>query len=622
MADAAGINDGSLNVMGRTLRGSAAELRFGFDEPVRGLRHFGVAVRSADFLPEDRFDTQPLSSPQGDISFVCQARLDNREELLEKLPPLPQRPAETADSSVFFAAYLKWGESCVEYLTGDYVYAAYSRSSRKLTAAVDHVGHFRLYYAASSGRIVLSTQLAALRGCPGLSLSCNEAALGLLAETQFEAGETPFKEIKALRGGHRLSWMRGHLETRRWWQPDTSVRTHFSNPGEYVERARELFGRAVKSCLRSSTPVSTTLSGGLDSGLVTAMAAAYLNEGAAPLTAYTSAPDPQNPSFQRRGWDADDAPYAAQTAALHPNLRHVVLRSDARVVFDFSPQIHKLSGNPIRNGANYLWIDSIARTALAEGSRVLLTGDGGNFSISYAAPRAFAEAFWSLRWRAAFQFAASAQRASERAAWKTIIDGFLPPHLLALLRSRLRSETIPTSERLSFTSVAFRKEHVKRLHPCRPDPRTRAAFTRKAMSEGAVWSADPLPQWGIEMRDPTADRRLLEFLLTVPQVAFAQGGLSRGLARELGKGILPDAIRLRRTRGQQAADYPAAMQRQIGRYHEFRRKMANSPLCRRIFDLDAIRQALGIVASEEASQLMCCKLDRAVEAALFLIEND
>jgi asparagine synthase (glutamine-hydrolysing) len=621
MADAAGINDGCLNVMARTLRGSSAELRFRFDEAVSGLSHLGAAVRSADFLPEDRFDKQPLISSDGDIFFVCQARLDNREELLEKLPPQSRPAAEIADSSVFFAAYLKWGDGCTEHITGDYVYAAYSKSSRKLTAVVDHVGHFRLYYAASGGRIFLSTQLAALRACPGLSLSCNEVALGLLVEARFELGSTPFNEIKALQGGHRLTWAKGQVETRRWWQPDSSVRAHFSDPGDYVEAARELFGRAVKSCLRSSTPVSTTLSGGLDSSLVTATAASYLMGSAGRLTAYTSAPSPRNASFQRNEWDADDSPYAAQTAALHSNLTHIVLRSDNRVALDLSPQIHARSGNPVRNGSNYLWIDSIASAAAAAGSRVLLTGIGGNFSISYAAPGVFSELFWRRQWRAAFQSARDAERAGERTAWKMIVEGFVPPRLFALLYSRLYPQRLPQSDVLSFTSGAFRNQHAKRLHRSRPVG-TRAVFIHKVRSEGPLWSADPLPQWGLDMRDPTTDRRLLEFLLTVPQTAFVQGGRSRGLARELGVAILPDTVRLRRTRGQQGADYAAAMRHQIGRYYEFRHKMAKSPLCRRIFDLEAIQEGLGLVAKGESSLLLCGNLDRAVEAGLFLLAND
>jgi asparagine synthase (glutamine-hydrolysing) len=620
IADSQGIDEPSLNLMARTLRGGSADPRFAFDEAASRLRRFGAAARSAGFLPEDRFDTQPLISPNGDIFFVCQARLDNRQELLERLPQ--SRPAgEVADSSLLFAAFLKWGEACNDNLTGDYVYAAYSCSGKKLMAAVDHVGHFRLYYAVSQGRIILSTQLAALRACPTLSLTCNEVALGMLAESQFEHGETPFNEVKALRGGHRLTWTPGQIETRRWWQPDTCVRTHFSNPHDYVERARELFGQAVRSCLRSSTPVSTTLSGGLDSGLVTAMAANCLNESNQQLTAYTSAPDPRNASFQRPGWDADDAPFAAQTAALQPNLRHVVLRTDDRVAFDLSPQIHTLSGNPVRNGANYLWIDSIARAAVAAGSRVLLTGARGNFSVSYAAPGVFAEMFWRLHWRAAFQFASTAQRAGERAAWKTIIEGILPPRLFALLQSQLHPARPPKSDVLSFTSAAFRKQHAKRLHRARAGPRTRTAFVRKVLSGGASWSADPLPLWRIEMRDPTADRRLLEFLLTVPNAAFAQAGRSRGLARELGRGILPDAVRLRRTRGQQAADCASAIQRQIGRYHELSQRMACSPLCRRIFDLEAIRQALDLLDKGETSMVLCGNLDRAIEAAQCLLNT-
>jgi asparagine synthase (glutamine-hydrolysing) len=631
IASSNGVDVDSLAAMARAMRGGTGELRFGFDEKDPAHRWCGAAVRVPGLLPEDRYDIQPLLSPDGDVIFVCQVRLDNRDELLDRLRPA--RPGEIADSSLLFAAFLKWGESCSDYLAGDYAYAAYSKRSRKVVAAVDHYGHARLYYASSSSRIILSTQLAALRACAGLSLSCNEVALGVLAEGQWQNGATPYNEINQLPGGELLTWTQrdgtsGQLATRRWWNPETRPTTHFSNPDDYVQRTRELFTHAVNGCLRSLTPVSSTLSGGLDSGLVTAMAAHQLNRSGGNLTAFTHAPDPHYACPERRGWDADDAPYAAQTAAFHPNIRHVVLRSDGRAALDLVPQIHRYSGNPVRNGANHLWLDQIGCAAAASGSRVVLTGARGGCAFSYTGLGAFAELISRWQWKSAIQFATGAQRAGQRSAWKTIGGDLLPPRLFEMLRSRVYAEKAEKGQkknrdqRLFLTLDAFRKRHAELVDRSLPTPRTRAHLAYGATEAFGIWSADSLPQWGIERRDPTSDRRLVEFLLTVPLAAFAHGGLWRGLARELGKGLMPDSVRLRQTRGEQAADYAPIVQRHIARYHEVRQRMARSPSCQQIFDMSALESAMNMAAKRKVAKILYDRIDRAIDAGTFLMEHE
>lgn len=601
--------------MANALRGASAPARIRTDDP-RTPRCIAAAM-PAGLLPEDVYDTQPLLSADGNYLFVCSARLDNRADLLGLL----DLPPALADSDVLLAAYRRWGSACMTHLTGAYAFAAWSRSGRELIAAVDHLGQARLFYAPSCGGLLLGTQLAALRVCPGAHFTLDEAALGLFAEDRFEPGTTPWREIHSLPGGRMLLWKDGRLQTRRWWTPATTPSTPFRKPADYTERARELFEHAVQSCLRSATPVISTLSGGLDSSLVTAVAARCLQRTGHELTAFTAAPDLERSVVRRRGWDPDDAPHAALTAALHPNLRHVILRGDDRVALDLFPQIHQRSATPVRNGANYLWIDRIAQAATDGGSRVLLVGAHGNFGLSYTGLGAFAELMQVLQWRAAYRFAVSAHQAGERALWKTVLGGLLPGPLFSLFHRLFYSESAPRHERLHLTSPAFRSEHRRHMNPPRPAPRTRAAFVRKAASASAVWTADPMAQWGIALRDPTADRSLLEFLLTLPLAAFAPGGRSRGLARDLGLGLLPESVRLRRTQGQQSANYPAVLQQHTARYLDLACRMEASPACREIFDLPRVHEALSHVASGKASLILCGDLERAVAAGTFLLDD-
>jgi asparagine synthase (glutamine-hydrolysing) len=611
-----GVAASEIAAIGGALRGGTATLRMMPSDLAAPNQAAGAAVRVPGLLPEDRYDVQPLCSPDRTILFVCQARLDNRVELLSALEMGERSPAEIADSTILLAAYLRWGERCVERLTGDYAFAAYSTETQRVFAAVDPLAHYRLYYAAQGRRIVLCTQLAALRGHEKDAATLDEVALGLSAEARYLPGVTPFRGIRQLSGGERLRWSAGVLETERWWRPETRPLTHFHNPAQYVEAAREAFERAVSACMRSAAPVSATLSGGLDSGLVTATAARLLREQGGTLTAYTSAPAAGEAVFRRARWDADDAPFAALTAAQHSNLQHVVLRSDGRSALDLMPQIHQRSALPVRNGSNHLWLDAIARQM---GPGVLLTGARGNFSVSYTGNGAFAELLHQWRWKAALQCALQAQRAEGKPWWKTLASGLLPRSAFEHLRNGLYGEKY---ESLSLTTVSFRQQHRKALHPQRPANGTRAALVRKVILPNLVWAADPLPQWGVEWRDPTGDRRLLELLLSYPLAAFTQGGRSRGLAREMGCGLLPDAVRLRRTQGQQSADYAAAMSRALPRYGAVQCRMAASPACRSIFDVSTLAVALGRVADGELSGAVTSPIDRCIDAGLFLMEQE
>lgn len=137
-----------------------------------------------------------------------------------------------------------------------------------------------------------------------------------------------------------------------------------------------------------------------------------------------------------------------------------------------------------------------------------------------------------------------------------------------------------------------------------------------------LWAADPLPQWGIEFRDPTSDRRLIELLLSFPLAAFSPAGQSRGLAREAGRGVLPESVRLRRTQGQQSADYSSSMARQCANYRQIAEDMAESPACIRLLDLALLRRAIYAVANGETSPVLTGRIDRAADIGLFLLRQN
>ena len=175
-----------------------------------------MATGVAGLLPEDAFDRQPLLD--SDLAFACQARLNNRDELLNQLSVLRCEWPGLSDSDVLYRCYRQWGQRCVQKIFGDYVFAAWHRNSGKLVAAVDHFASTPLFYARCGAALVASPQLAVVLACPQVPRDLNLQALGALLAPKSLLGATPYEAVQALPAGHLLIHDAGKLRIERWWQ--------------------------------------------------------------------------------------------------------------------------------------------------------------------------------------------------------------------------------------------------------------------------------------------------------------------------------------------------------------------------------------------------------------------
>ena len=114
----------------------------------------------------------------------------------------------------------------------------------------------------------------------------------------------------------------------------------------------------------------------------------------------------------------------------------------------------------------------------------------------------------------------------------------------------------------------------------------------------------------------------MECILTFPLDAFRVGCRDRGLAREIGKGLLPDNVRLRETRGAQAADQRAWFAVRAKDYHIALNDLRGSALCREIFDLNSIEQTLGELSAGGGSADAAFGLHRAFDTGMFAMEYE
>jgi asparagine synthase (glutamine-hydrolysing) len=568
---------------------------------------FGAAFRALPILPEDELESQPFVDP--DLVFVARARLDDRAQLLNQLQIEPERGAALSDADILRQCYRKWREETPRRVYGDFVFVAWERLSGRTVAATDHLGHYGLFYCRLGRRILFATQLSALLACPAVHPRLDERSLGLMAAGRQLPGWTMFEGISALPGGELLIHQDQKVRTERWWQPDTSPRHLRSR--HCVDEVRDLFDHAVATRLRARGGVVTTLGGGLDSTLVTAVAAKHLARHDKLLDACTAVPDMGPAEDARHAVDSDDGPWARAVAEFHPNIRHHLLPRDGMMPLDILPATYSVSHTPIREPANLVWAWQISTLAARKRARVVLCGNHGNHSISYSGE--LCDASFARLCR----IADTAQQAWDRIR----CIGVSPPTARQPARREL-SHTQPMRKLRLGSQVLlheFRAAHHEELLEAQLPASARESFVHAMTSPLKAGRIDFMAQFGVEWRDPTADRRLLERLLTLPLSTFRVGNRPRGLARELGRALLPDSVRLRRTRSAHTCDQAAWFPLRSDAYRNAFESIRNSATCARFMDMSSLQSLVETLCSGHGSLKQAAIAHQALDVGLFTV---
>jgi asparagine synthase (glutamine-hydrolysing) len=430
--------------------------------------------------------------------------------------------------------------------------------------------------------------------CPAVHPSLDLKSLGLLASGRPEAGRTMFEGIKVLSGGELLIHQDEMVRVERWWHPDTMPRNVHPQTRDYVEEARALFDSAVASRLRARGGIVATLGGGLDSTLVAATAAKQLGVSGKVLEAFTAISQPGLPTGERSGLDNDDAAWAAAVADFQPNIRQRLVSPQGLTPLDVLPLVHSLAHTPLANPADLVWRWQISSRAAHTRARVILCGDHGNQSISYAGDLSDGN-FIRLR-RLAGAALESWDRLRCLGTQPNSRKGGRAPfaHVLPEYRNAALETHTQATERESFVAAM--------THPL-----------------GAA-RPDFMAQFGVEWLDPTSDRKLVERLLTFPLHVFRVGNRPRGLAREIGRGLLPDSVRLRRTRNVQFPEQTAWFALRSSDYHNLLQSIRDSSACAFFLDIPQLQSLVERLCAGHGTPAEAISAHRALDAGLFAVQ--
>jgi asparagine synthase (glutamine-hydrolysing) len=563
---------------------------------------FAVGMVSRPMSPEEA--AAPGLLVRHGLVLAARCRLDNRDEVAKLLAsPLPPG---CSDAELVLELYRKRGVAALDSLCGDWALALWDPARRRLLLARDATGISAMFWWQGGGQLVFATSLRTLVAAPQVPRRpCARRMAGLLAV--FPDPERPcataFEEVQGIPPGQLLLAEDGRLEARAWWQPERLPLLGCQALPELEQQFLGLYEQAVRQRLRrAGGTVAATASGGLDSGSLIALAAPALGTQGLALTGYVHVP-----RFQVR--DAppnrtlDEWPLALAMARHVGNVDLVPCKTEQMSPVQALRVWLDLMVVPSHAASNWYWILDVAQRARADGAQVLLSGRGGNATVSYTGTGNL---------------------------WPRLAQGRLW-HTLQELRSEAAGPWAALTARLikpALRPIRHRWQELRahrdvgagwRGHGLLNQTLARSVGLEDAMSRASYWPASAhRPAWsvadwrlgrnggasnpttvhaqlgdalGLSYRDPTADRRLVEFCWRLPDELYWSHGLQRGLVRHAMKRYLPPEILSSRRKGLQSADLRERLQACGGDLMDEVGRVTRHPLVREWVDVPRLVQS-------------------------------
>lgn len=241
-----------------------------------GLGHRRLAV--IDLSPLGK---QPMLTLDGRLAIIYNGEIYNFRELKHKLECLGYRFQSRTDTEVILNSYLEWGTDCVNMFNGMFAFAIWDKAKNELFIARDRYGIKPLYYTFIGNTFVFASEQKAIMVHDRFKKEIDLEALHEYFTFQnIFTDRTFFKDVKMFPAGCWTKIELGKTDNRldlvRYWDYDFSEPTSAISEQEYIEELDRLFVQAVNRQLVSDVDVGAYLSGGIDSGSITAIAATHL----------------------------------------------------------------------------------------------------------------------------------------------------------------------------------------------------------------------------------------------------------------------------------------------------------------------------------------------------------
>ncbi|HOW77132.1 MAG TPA: asparagine synthase-related protein [Candidatus Competibacteraceae bacterium] len=508
--------------------------------------------------PESLEEHQPLTNEDESLVLVMDGRVDNRDELNRELRAHGITQKTNTDAELVLGAYRLWGEDSPKYLLGDFTFAVWDVRCQKLFCTVDHMSARPFYYALNTRIFAFASEEEALIGLPGVSSQPNEVMIAHLLMPAFQSVDNQrfwLRDVGGLRAGQSITvFPHGKTQTETYWRLEPGEESLFASDRECEEAFLAVFGEAVRCRMRTTGHIAAMMSGGLDSASIAAMVRRLLPEMPSKrFHTYSAIAD--NPTDCVESRCIQSLTGGAETVA------HFVSVPSFRGMASVDDLID-VAWSKAHPCDNSILLPAImCQAAGRQGDRVLLHGVSGDLTLHVPYHYA-AYLLQAGQWREAWLECQAASRNN------TFLRGSFPISLF--LRSAWTAYAPDCVRALVWR---FRRRQPLPQTVMNPEFATRIRLTerlRGQYEEAGHWLGDNIRQaharvlsmaaglelgltgyervagrFGVELRDPWADKRVVEFFLRLPLGQKVRNGWTKHLVRAAFAPDLEEGVRRR-----------------------------------------------------------------------------
>jgi asparagine synthase (glutamine-hydrolysing) len=463
-------------------------------------------------------------------------RFDDRNELCEKIGIPIQERKDINDAILICKSFEKWGEECVKHIYGDWAFAIWCDTKKELFLARDHFGMTGIYYYKSDSVFHFNSSISGLAAISSIQKTINKnELLKTIASISSNTNTTIYKDIYKLPPAHYIKIDKDlNFSISRYWKMEEfEVKPQKFN--DCIDNFNNLFQKAINSRLCDIENAST-LSGGLDSSSITAVAADILKKQNKRLTAITLVPyhDHKHITIQNRF--LDEQPLAEELVKMYNNIDHTLVQGTKFSHYEAILLSHQIQHAPMHASSNAFWIYEMLQILKEKNINNLLIGQGGNGTISWTGENNFSQLKQIKNWinDCLFDF----NKRDIKNEYDKIIEN---SHINKDFANEyfLKNEI----EKSKFNIYHKNKSVNKRLRIINP----KSSFIAEKWQENGYF-------FGVNIFDPSIDFKLTEYLLSIPNYYFSDKQMNRKIIRVGMTNKIPNSILLNKKRGLQGID--------------------------------------------------------------------
>ena len=460
----------------------------------------------------------------------------NFRELRGELEDLGHAFHTHSDTEVLLHAYLEWGQECVRRLNGIFAFGLWDEQKQQVLLARDHLGVKPLFYAQRGSALLFGSELKVLLAHPSVRPELDADGMAQVFGLFFSRipGSGVYRDVYELRPGHLALYSHEGLSVRRYWQLRSAP--HLDDLDTTAEKLRALLEDIVKRQLIADVPISTMLSGGLDSSSLTALAAREFQRAGKTLHTYSIDYAQSAQHFQGDMMHPSlDAPWV-QRVAEHIHSQHHTITVDTPDLIEnmlLPMRAHDLPAGGQIETSLYLLCK-----AMKQDSTVALSGESAD------------EVFGGYPW-----FHNEEAINAPTFPWFTLLGS------VAGQRSTFGAQSMSGWLAPEVMQQVRPFEHMQHLYqqalaevPRLPGEDAHAARIREvfylSLTHFLSYLLDRKDRMsmlvGFEVRVPFCDYRLVEYVWNIPWEMKTVGNLEKGILRRAMSGILPQDVLSRR----------------------------------------------------------------------------